>query len=71
MTVTGRMSECRTTGLSNGDATSLEPFQAMRCKAFSGMCLVIVQSIQGQTGKISLAACAENLSKNEITIRRI
>jgi len=45
----------------NGDPTSFEPFESHDRNAFNGQCLVIVRSMAGKTGKISLAAKADGL----------
>ena len=46
----------------NGNAATVEPFQADHRKAFSGMALVIVRSQRGQAGRIELAASSEGLT---------
>ena len=46
----------------NGNAATVEPFQADHRKAFSGMALVIVRSKPGQAGRIELAASSEGLT---------
>lgn len=45
----------------NGDPTSFEPFQAPQRKPFNGLCLVIVRTKAGQTGRITLTASSEGL----------
>ena len=51
----------------NGNARSLEPYQATYRKAFSGMCLVIIKA--GNTsGEIALNATAEGLRSAQTTI---
>jgi beta-galactosidase len=52
----------------NGNAATVEPFQADYRKAFNGMALAIVRSERGKTGKIRLAASADGLQPSEITI---
>ena len=52
----------------NGNAASVEPFQADRRKAFSGLALVIVRAKRGEAGPISLKASAEGLAAAETTI---
>jgi beta-galactosidase len=47
----------------NGDATSIEPFQADHRKAFSGLALVIVRSHVGQSGRIQVTASSDGLEK--------
>ena len=46
----------------NGDATSLEPFQADHRKAFNGLCMVYLRSVNGGSGPITLYAEAEGLA---------
>ena len=46
----------------NGNAATVESFQAHQRKAFSGMALVIVSGERGKGGKIHVAATAEGLS---------
>ena len=52
----------------NGDATSLESFQAHERNAFNGLCLVIVRAKAGQPGQIKFKAQAEGLTAGQITI---
>jgi beta-galactosidase len=52
----------------NGDATSFESFQTHERNAFNGLCLVIVRSKAGETGKIVLRAASEGLAGAEIPI---
>ena len=52
----------------NGDATDLESFQNKSRKAFNGMALVIVRSIKGKSGKITVKAVSDNLKSSQITI---
>jgi len=47
-------------GVDNGSQTNLEPFTAKQIKAFSGMCLAIVQS-SVKAGKITVGASCEGL----------
>jgi len=46
----------------NGDATSFEPFQASRRKAYNGLALVIVRAKKGETGTFNLTAKSEGLA---------
>jgi len=55
--------------LDNGDPTSFEPFQGSSHKAFNGLALVVLRSICGQTGKITLTARSDGLKANSITIQ--
>ena len=45
----------------NGDPTDLVAFPSTTRNAFSGMCLVIVRSLPGQTGRILLRASSDGL----------
>jgi beta-galactosidase len=53
----------------NGDATSLDSFQAKECKAFNGMALVIVRAKKGAQGDCVLKATSESLKDASVTIR--
>ena len=46
----------------NGDATSFEPFQASRRKAYNGLALVIVRAKKGETGTFRVSAKSEGLA---------
>ena len=52
----------------NGDATSTESFQAHQRKAFSGMALVVIRSIDGKPGTITLGAGSDGLKATQIQI---
>jgi beta-galactosidase len=52
----------------NGDATDHTSFQSTSRKAFNGMCLVIVRSIKGKSGKINLRAMSDGLRTEETSI---
>src|SRR5262249_19318077 len=52
----------------NGDATSQESFQAKERNAYNGLCLVIVRSIAGKSGKIRLTAQSAGLTSSSLTI---
>ncbi|MDF7799301.1 beta-galactosidase GalB [Pontiellaceae bacterium B1224] len=52
----------------NGNPASHEPFQANKRKAFNGLCLVIVQSIEGEAGTIRLAATSDGLADGTIEL---
>lgn len=54
-------------GVDNGSQTSMEPFKANERKAFSGMCLVIIQS-NGKEGTIDFTAGAEGLESATVKI---
>ncbi|MFZ0828741.1 MAG: beta-galactosidase GalB [Verrucomicrobiia bacterium] len=52
----------------NGDATSFESFQSHERNAFNGLCLVIVRSKPGESGKVTLRATSGGLAAAEIPI---
>ena len=52
----------------NGNAASVEPFQADYRKAFNGMALAIVRSDRAKPGKIRISATADGLQSAEVTI---
>ena len=52
----------------NGNAATVEPFQADHRKAFSGMALLIVRSKPGERGKIHVTATSEGLAQSETDI---
>jgi len=53
----------------NGNAATVEPFQADHRKAFSGMALVIVRSEQGKSGRVKLSAASDGLAQSAVEIR--
>ncbi len=55
----------------NGDATSFEPFQASQRLAYNGLCLVILRTKPGETGKVRLTAESEGLKGTEITLETV
>lgn len=56
----------------NGNAATIEPFQARQRRAFNGLALLIVRSKAGPGGKIQVTAAADGLEpgKTEITAGR-
>ena len=52
----------------NGNAATVEPFQADYRKAFNGLCMLIIRSKAGQTGQISIQAESEGLRVAESLI---
>lgn len=52
----------------NGDATSHEPFQANRRKAFNGLCLVIVKADKGAAGSFTVKADSKGLKGAAVTV---
>ncbi len=55
----------------NGDATSFEPFQASQRLAYNGLCLVILRTKPGQTGKVRLTAESEGMKGTEISLETL
>ena len=55
----------------NGDATSFESFQSHERDAFNGLCLAIVRTKAGESGKITLRATSEGLTGAEIPLTAI
>jgi len=53
----------------NGDATSHDSFQSKECRAYNGLCLVIIRSKRGEPGTITLKARSEGLTAAEIRLR--
>ena len=49
-------------GVDNGNAATVEPFQADHRKAFSGMALLIIRAHNGQAGRIHVTASSAGLS---------
>jgi beta-galactosidase len=47
----------------NGNAASLEPFQADRRQAFGGLALLIVRSKRGEAGPIAVTATSAGLAR--------
>jgi beta-galactosidase len=60
-------------GVDNGNAATVEPFQADYRKAFSGMALLIVRSQAGAPGKIKVVATSDGLAQaaTEIATQRV
>ena len=52
----------------NGNAATVEPFQADYRKAFNGLALLIVRSEPGQAGRIQIAATADGLSAGQAVV---
>jgi beta-galactosidase len=55
-------------GVGNGDATCHEDFQASQRSASHGLCLAVLQSAQGKSGKLILKTSAEGLSGAETEV---
>ena len=58
----------RIAGVDNGDPASLESFQADHRAAFNGLALLIVKSIRGAPGTISIGATSEGLHAGAASI---
>jgi beta-galactosidase len=59
----------RIAAVDNGNAASVEPFQADHRKAFSGLALLIVRSKRGETGEIRVTATSAGLAAAEARLR--
>lgn len=59
----------RIAAVDNGNAATVEPFQAEQRKAFSGMALVIVRSERGRKGAIRVSAASEGLQAAQATLK--
>ena len=55
--------------IGNGDPTNHESFQAKQHKTFNGLCLVIIQSVKGLPGKITLSAAGSGFKKSQCVIQ--
>jgi beta-galactosidase len=53
----------------NGDPTNFESFQSPERNAFNGLCLVIVRSKAGATGKVTVRAESPSLQPATITLQ--
>ena len=58
----------RVAAVDNGDAATLEPFQADERKAFSGMALLVVRSKAGVKGPIRVRASSDGLATATATL---
>jgi beta-galactosidase len=52
----------------NGNAASIEPFQANYRKAFNGLCLLVIKSKKGQKGEVKIEASSPGLKTSVITL---
>jgi beta-galactosidase len=59
----------RIAAVDNGDAASLEPFQADRRKAFAGLALLVVRSRAGEKGQVLVTAASDGLAPARAFIR--
>ena len=55
-------------GVDNGNAATVEPFQADYRKAFNGLALLIVRSEHGKAGRVKITATADTLRQGETTL---
>jgi beta-galactosidase len=55
-------------GVDNGNAATVEPFQADYRKAFNGLALAILRSERGKAGSVKITATAEGLQPGVATI---
>ncbi len=58
----------RVAAVDNGNAATVEPFQADYRKAFNGLCLLIVRTQRGQPGSIRIAAASDGLRPAETVV---
>jgi len=56
-------------GVDNGDPQSLEPFQADFRKLFYGKAVLILRSIQGQTGTITVTALGDDVQSGTAQVQ--
>jgi len=59
----------RIAAVDNGNAASVESFQADRRKAFSGLALLIVRSKRGEPGEIHVSATSDGLAAAEAILK--
>ncbi len=52
----------------NGNAASIEPFQANYRKAFNGLCLLVIKSKKGKVGEVKIEALSPGLKTAVITV---
>jgi beta-galactosidase len=53
----------------NGNAASIEPFQASYRKAFNGLCLLVIKSNKGEKGEVTIEATSAGLQSKTIIIK--
>jgi beta-galactosidase len=59
----------RIAAVDNGNAASVESFQASERKAFNGLALLIVRSKRGEAGIVRIAATSDGLAPAETSLR--
>lgn len=52
-------------GVDNGNAATLEPFQANERRAFGGLCLLVVRPTRGEAGRVRVMSRADGLEEAE------
>lgn len=52
----------------NGNAATTEPFQADYRKAFNGLCMLIIKSEAGKTGKVRITAESDRLKSGQVQV---
>lgn len=52
----------------NGNAATVEPFQANYRKAFNGLCMLIIKSKRGEVGEIIIEASSEKIQNASTTL---
>ncbi len=52
----------------NGNAASIEPFQANYRKTFNGLCLLVIKSKKGEAGEVKIEASSPGLKTTVITV---
>lgn len=55
----------------NGDPTNMESFSSYKREAFGGFCLVVIRSMAGQSGSITLVAKSSGLQDAEVKITSV
>ncbi|MCX6636987.1 MAG: DUF4982 domain-containing protein [Acidobacteria bacterium] len=58
----------RVAAVDNGNAASVEPFQAGYRKAFNGLAMLIVRSRRGETGRIGVTAVSDGLRAAQTSV---
>lgn len=53
----------------NGNAASIEPFQANFRKAFNGLCLLVIKSKKGESGEVLIEASSDGLESKIISLK--
>src|SRR5579885_465519 len=61
----------RIAAVDNGNAATIEPFQAHQRKAFNGLCLLIVRSSRGRPGTVRVSAAAVGFRAAEARLENV